>query len=243
MAGATRWEKEARRWVAWARTPDHDVFRSYAPSFITDVVPPAQGLTLEVGCGEGRVARELTSSGHRVVALDASPTLVRFARDADARATYLLADATALPFVDATFQTVVAYNSLQTMTMQADMAEAVREAGRVLRPSGHLCVCVAHPMTDVGRVKGPSAEGELIIYPSYFERQRVNETITRRGLTMTFHGWTHTLEDYARALEQAGCLIDRIREPVPGADASTQRPGLQRWRRVPLFLFIRAVKQ
>jgi ubiquinone/menaquinone biosynthesis C-methylase UbiE len=243
MSTQRPWEEEARNWVRWARTPDHDVFSYYAPSFFEEVVPAARGLTLEIGCGEGRVARQLASTAHNVVALDSSSTLVQFARKADAQSAYLLGDATALPFADATFQTVVAYNSLQTMAVMVDMARAVRETGRVLKPSGHFCLCVAHPMTDVGRVKEPSAGGDLIISGTYFEHQSVNETVTKDTLEMTFHGWTYTLEDYVRALEEAGFLIERVREPVPSAEQATKRPSLEGWRRVPLFLFVRAVKQ
>ncbi|TAK61002.1 MAG: class I SAM-dependent methyltransferase, partial [Dehalococcoidia bacterium] len=200
MPTGSSWDGEAANWVEWARTPEHDVFWYFAPFFFAEILPPVQGLTLEIGCGEGRVARRLAASGHNVVALDSSPTLVRFARDADAQSAYLCTDGAALPFGDETFQTVVAYNSLQTTAAVEDMARAVREAGRVLKPSGHFCLCVAHPMTDVDRATEPSAEGDLTISGSYFEQQCVNETVTSGGLKMTFHGWTHTLEDYARAL-------------------------------------------
>ena len=243
MATRSPWEDEATNWIRWARSPDHDVFSLYAPTFFEEIVPSARGLTLEIGCGEGRVARQLASRAHHVVALDSSSTLVRHAREADPLSAYLIADATALPFADATFQTVVAYNSLQTMGMMADMAKAVREAGRVVRLSGYFCLCVAHPMTDVGRVKELSAEGDLVISGSYFEHRRVNETVTKDGLTMTFHGWTYTLEDYVRALEEAGFLVERVREPLPSAEQVAQRPSLAGWRRVPLFLFVRAVKR
>ena len=114
MSTQKPWEEEARNWVKWARTPDHDVFWFYSPSFFEEIVPSAHGLTLEIGCGEGRVARQLASRAHNVVALDSSSTLVQFAREADAQSAYVFADATALPFADATFQPVVAYNSLQT---------------------------------------------------------------------------------------------------------------------------------
>src|SRR4051812_17901139 len=124
------WEQEAEHWVKWTRTPGHDIFGYFAPSFFDGIVPPARGLTLEVGCGEGRVGRELVAHGHTVVAVDGSRTLARYARDADARSAYLVADATALPFADATFETVVAYNSLQTMAKLTDMPQAIREAGR-----------------------------------------------------------------------------------------------------------------
>jgi SAM-dependent methyltransferase len=243
MPSQRPWEEEARNWIQWARTPDHDLFSYFAPSFFEEIVPPARGLTVEIGCGEGRVARDLASRAHSVVAVDSSSTLVRFARDADLRSAYLIGDATALPFADATFQTVVAYNSLQTMAMMVDMAQAVREVSRVLKPSGHFCFCVAHPMTDIGRVKEPSAaEVDLVISGSYFEHERVGETVTKDGLSMTFHGWTYALEDYVDALEGAGFLIERVREPVPSAEQAGKRPSLERWRRLPLFLSMRAVK-
>ena len=238
------WEQEAENWTKWARTPGHDIFPYFAPTFFDEIVPPpTAGRTLEVGCGEGRVARELTARGHAVVAVDASPTLVRYAREADARSAYLLADATALPFADATFETVIAYNSLQTMARLSDMPQAIREAGRVLKPSGHLCFCTAHPMTDIARLAKPSPDGDLTISGSYFEHEYVNDTVTQNGLTITFTGWTHTLEDYTMALEQAGFLIERLREPRPTADQLTERPTLSRWRRLPLFLWVRAVKR
>jgi len=63
-----------------------------------------------------------------------------------------------------------------------------------------------------------------------------------KPLVSCFHSWCHPLEAYTRALEEAGLLIDCLREPA-------QRPVVvagdiveARWRRLPLFLFLRAVK-
>jgi SAM-dependent methyltransferase len=135
-------------------------------------------------------------------------------------------DGTRLPFADATFDVVVAYNSLQTMAAVPDMARAVREAGRVVRPGGSFCVCVAHPMTDMALVNEASG-GEIAIAGSYFDHRRVDDTVTSKGLTMRFSGWTYTIGDYARALEDTGFVIERVREPQPRADADRRR--LERW--------------
>ncbi len=237
------WEGEAADWIRWTRTPGHDVFPYYMPAFFSDVVPPPSGLTLEVGCGEGRVMRELAARRHRVVGLDASPSLLRAAHAADRAPAYTAGDATALPFANATFDTVVAYNSLQTMTELDDMARALAEAARVMKPTGHLCACVSHPLTDVGRLAGPSDDSNLTMSGSYFEHQRVDDTVTKDGLTMTFHGWTYSIEDYVSAIEDAGLLIERMREPRPDEHQAAARPSLERWRRVPLFLFVRATKR
>ena len=233
------WEEHARNWIAWARTPGHDIFPYFAPQFFDEIVPPPHGRTLEIGCGEGRMMRQLTSRGHAAIGIDASRTLVGAAIDEDAASAYALADATALPFTDAAFETVIAYNSLQTMAAWGDMARTVRESGRVLRPSGYLCLCVAHPVTDVDRTNS-SGGADGASSDSYFERQHVNDTVVTNGLEMTFTGWTYTLGDYARALEDAGFIIERMREPAPSAEDAAERPQLERWRRVPLFLTIRA---
>jgi SAM-dependent methyltransferase len=233
------WEDQAENWTTWARTPGHDVFPRYIDAFLDDIAPPPSGRTLEAGCGEGRVVRKLIARGHRVTGIDASPTLVRHARALDASASYAIADATRLPFADASFDTVVAYNALQAMHAFDDMARAVAEAARVLAPRGALCVCVAHPITDIGLMT--HRDGELVASGSYFDRRRVDETVEKDGLAMTFRGWTYTIEDYARAFEAAGLRIDRLREPpAPAAPAPDVRDDT--WRRLPLFLFLRGVK-
>jgi hypothetical protein len=57
-------------------------------------------------------------------------------------------------------------------------------------------------------------------------------------MSMTFRGWTHTLEDYSLALHDAGMTIEVIREPTPTPDTRYRR-----WSEVPLFMNIRAVKR
>src|SRR5262245_24605603 len=63
---AMSWEDQAENWLAWARTPGHDAYWSYRDLFFR-LLPAPGRRTLEVGCGEGRVARDLAARGHRVV--------------------------------------------------------------------------------------------------------------------------------------------------------------------------------
>jgi SAM-dependent methyltransferase len=231
------WEREARNWLAWARTPGHDAYWDYSPRFF-DLLPPPGRATLEVGCGEGRVARDLAEHGHRVTGVDASPTLLAAAQEADPQGDYVLADAADLPFPDETFDLVVAYNSL--MDVQ-DMPGAVREAARVLEPGCRFCACVVHPMTDAGRFAASEADAPFVISGSYFGKREIAEPFERDGLSITFHGWCYPLEDYTRAFEEAGLLIEALREPPVGDDAVEADPHEAHWQRLPMFLFLKMV--
>jgi SAM-dependent methyltransferase len=233
------WEDEAEDWVRWARTPGHDAYWYYSPGFFEQIVPAPGRRTLELGCGEGRVARDLAARGHTVVGIDSSPTLLEYARAADPAGEYLLADAAALPFPDQSFDLVVAHNSLMDVD---DMPGAVAEAARVLEPGGGLAFCVTHPINDAGRFADRTAGAEFVIRDSYFGRRRFDETFERDGLRLTFHGWCMSLTAYAQALEDAGLLIERLRE-TRAPDALVERdPGERRWQRVPMFLWVLARK-
>jgi SAM-dependent methyltransferase len=222
------WEAEAENWIRWAREPGHDAYWRYRDAFFP-LVPPAGRATLEVGCGEGRVARDLAARGHHVTGIDSSPTLLRAAREADPDGRYELADAATLPFEDDSFDLIVAYNALMDVE---DMPGSVREAARVLAPGGDLCACVTHPVADAGRFASCEPDAPFVIAGSYFGRRSFEGTFERDGLVMTFRGWAYPLEAYVRALEDAGLRIVALREP-----ADEQDP---RWQRLPMFLMFRA---
>jgi SAM-dependent methyltransferase len=69
------WEAEAEDWLRFCGEPDVFAWRFNIPAFL-ELVPPPRGLTVDVGCGEGRLARVLMSRGHRVMGIDGSSTLV-----------------------------------------------------------------------------------------------------------------------------------------------------------------------
>jgi len=228
-----RWEDQAENWVAWARTPGHDAYWSYRDAFFP-LLPAPGRQTLEVGCGEGRVARDLAARGHRVVGLDASPTLLRHATAAHPGGRYVRADAAALPFGDAEFDLVVAYNSLMDVE---DMPGSVREAGRVLERGGHLGFCVTHPFMDAGQFASREPDAAFVVPGTYLGPRRPYEgTFARAGLEVTLRGWCYTLEAYTRAFEAAGFLVEALREPAD------PRNGARRGRRLPWFLMGRCLK-
>jgi SAM-dependent methyltransferase len=233
------WEQEARNWAAWARAPGHDGYGQFRDAVFDEIVGPAGRATLEVGCGEGRVARDLRDRGHRVTAIDASPTLIQLAREADPDSEYVLADAAALPLADASFDLVVAHNSLMDFD---DLPSSVAEAARVLEPGGRFAISIVHPLVDAGRWDSRDPDARFVISGSYFERRQLQDRFARGGLEITFHGWVHPLEDYVRALEVTGFLIVRMREPAMPPEEIELDPGEGRWVRLANFLHLVAVR-
>jgi SAM-dependent methyltransferase len=130
---------------------------------------------------------------------------------------------------------VVAYNSLMDVD---DMPGTVGEVARVLGPGGRFCACVTHPFADAGEFVGEGPDARFTVTRPYFGRHRFEGTFGRNGLTMTFRGWTYALEEYAVAFAHAGLLVELLREPSPETAGASTETGL----RLPMFLFIRAVK-
>lgn len=223
------WAEVAEEWITWARAPGHDAFWSYAEAFRA-FVGTGNGEALDVGCGEGRVSRLLKELGYRVTAADPVACFIEAARDLNSADRYEVAVAAALPFEDQSFDLVVAYNMLMDVE---DVLAAVKEIRRVLKPSGTLVISIVHPFSDRGSFSGPGPDAPFVVSGSYFGRERFEGVEERDGLKMHFAGWSQPLEAYMAALSGAGLAVTQIKEPVPD---STR----QRWRRIPLFLWLKA---
>lgn len=231
------WRRNAEAWVAWAREPDHDSYWLFHREQFLDLLPPAGRRTLDLGCGEGRVTRDLRARGHRVVGVDVSAELVTAAAEATVDAHLVVADAAELPLGDATFDLVVAFMTFQDVD---DVEAAVSEAARLLEPGGRMCLAIVHPMNSSGRFTSRAADSPFVIAGSYLDRSYYVDEVERDGLAMRFASVHRPLADYVSALSRAGFLIEDLREPAVPVHAS-DTPSAHRWRRLPLFLHLRAV--
>jgi 2-polyprenyl-3-methyl-5-hydroxy-6-metoxy-1,4-benzoquinol methylase len=90
---AAAWEKHASEFIAWARKPGHDSYWQFHRDQFLALLPPPGRRTLDLGCGEGRLSRDLKKMGHDVVAVDLSPVMVDAAREADPELEIHVADA------------------------------------------------------------------------------------------------------------------------------------------------------
>jgi SAM-dependent methyltransferase len=208
------WEQHAQEWIVWARTEEHDGFWGGTwPALRATLGPPGE-LVIEIGCGEGRVSRELLALGHRVVGIEQSPTLASAARGANPPLSVLRGDASSLPFAEASVGTVVACMSLQDVD---DLPGAISEAARVLRRGGRLCVAIVHPFASA-QDGGVRTHAPVITEPYLSERRYVDRA-ERDGLAMTFVSMHRPLRAYLSACFDAGFVMSAFSEagnkPIP----------------------------
>jgi len=231
------WESQAANWVEWARRPGFDAYWYYRERYF-DLIPPPGGVTLDVGCGEGRLSRDLAERGYDVTGVEPSPSLLEAARQAHPDGKYVAGEATSLPFPDDSVDLLCSYNMLMDVD---DLGGALKEFARVVKPGGKVAGTITHPVADSVGFDRDDPEAPFVIEASYLRTQPFDAVATREGISMHFSGWHHSIGTYAEALRAAGLLIETIREPMPRDDAPADK--WDRWRRLPMFMQILAVKR
>jgi SAM-dependent methyltransferase len=227
------WDKRADQWIAWAREPGHDTYWRFHRDAFLRLVPQPKGLTLEFGCGEGRLLRDLVRGGHTALGVEPSPGLALAATShPEGAGEVVVADATSLPFPDGIVDCVIAFMSLQDMN---DFELAIAEAHRVLVSEGCLVLAITHPLNTAGTFgPAPQERNRPFLVHDWFERRTLVREAERNGLSMTFVLEHRPLQAYTDALFAAGFLIDQLQE--------VGEPDPQdKWSRIPLFLHMRAL--
>jgi SAM-dependent methyltransferase len=156
---------------------------------------------LDAGCGPGLYAEELVDRGASVVGFDASPHMVRLARQRVGPAAMFQVHDLGQPLdwledacVDVALLALVIHHV-------DDRVGALREVHRVLRPGGVLVVSTHHPVSDWLRLGG-----------SYFAVERLDE-VWNRGWHVRY--WRQPLTKTCEEFADAGFLIERLLEPQP----------------------------
>ena len=152
------------------------------------VCSQAAGEVLELAVGTGRNLRHYPAGVH-LTGIELSPAMLAFAqREAAAvarRVELREGDVQALPFDDESFDTVTCTLSLCTIP---DDRAAIREAYRVLRPSGRF-ILLEHVRSPIGPVRTV----ERLLEPLFLRFEH-----------------DHLTRDPLDHLEQAGFEIDRV---------------------------------
>lgn len=144
----------------WADVPERTVAEGYpewAPGYdepsnpiiqLEESVVPAllaaasRGRALDAACGTGRHTGRLVALGHDVVGVDETEAMLAVARERIPDAEFRAGSLTALPLEDEEVDLAVCSLAL---THLSDLAPAVAELRRVLRPGGLVVVSDVHP--------------------------------------------------------------------------------------------------
>lgn len=102
------------------------------------MMPDRASRILEVGCGAGALLAFLEERGHKATGVDISYEAVCLAEGKAPESTMLRAEASSLPFADASFDRLASHHLIEHLD---DATGALREWRRVLEPGGIMAIC------------------------------------------------------------------------------------------------------
>jgi SAM-dependent methyltransferase len=188
----------------WNEALERTMVRRLLPAELTGMS------VLDAGCAAGAHAEWLAAHGAQVTALDLSSAMVRAAQARLGAGALLVGDLDAgLPFVDEVFDGVLCSLVLHYL---ADMAPALREFRRVLRPGGWLLLTLDHPANFEDR------------RDDYFATRLITDTWMKKGVAVEQTFWRRPLEATVDDLAAAGFLLERIGETQPDEEARRRFP-------------------
>ena len=183
---------------------------------------------LDVGCGNGVMARRLAALGANVVACDLSEVFVERARartspELSERIEYMVADATdeaqLLALGEGRFDAAVCNMALMDMAAIEPLLRATR---RLLKPSGRFVFSVTHPCFNNPSHRKLAEEedraGQIVVtysikVPSYL-RPTVEKGAGMPGEPEPHYYFHRSLSDLLAACFSAGFALDGMEEPA-----------------------------
>jgi ubiquinone/menaquinone biosynthesis C-methylase UbiE len=214
---------------------------------------PDEGRCLEIGIGTGRIALPLMERGVDLVGIDISSEMLRKLVAKAGQMKIALADATRLPFGDATFSSAIASHVLHLVP---DWRAALGELVRVVAPGGVLLISrtaePAHQWNIAVRRRFFAEAGNPPWPPGMSRMQEADAAMRSRGAKVRVledvrNESTMSIGDLLAAMQQgiwAACwaIDDETRNRAAAAtrewarreygDLDAQRPHRQRsdWR-------------
>lgn len=207
---------------------------------LTRLLPPVAGAdVLDIGCGDGRLARWLACQGaRRVLGVDPAARMLALAAEhGDPRVRYCRASAETLDLAPGRLDLVV--SSLALHYVAGYEALIGRVAGW-LRPGGELVFSVEHP---VRTARDPmtgwlTAPGGVTVWP--VDDYALETARTQLWLGTRVTKYHRRLATLIGAVLAAGLTLTGIDEPSPDDQTVARRPDLADHRRSPPLLVIAA---
>jgi SAM-dependent methyltransferase len=211
MTDPSLWENSARWW-------QQEFTNGSDPEYEEQILPLVErhlegcGRVLDVGCGEGQVARRVAALGGHVVGIDPTAAQIDEARRRGGGVAYVRAAAEGLPIASASVDAVVMCLVIEHLD---PVEPAIREMARVLVPGGRCLLLVNHPLLQA---PGSGWIDDHILEEQYWRvgaylREDVTVEELAPGVNLPFIH--RPLSRYVHLMGASGLLIEDMDEPPP----------------------------
>lgn len=138
-----------RSWTDFWKTWEGQIPASITlhPDFLQNLQGP--GKIADIGCGDGRLCRQLEKEGHQVFGLDININGLVDGNSRKGHTRYIAADGLELPLASDTFNCAILMGVL-CLAEQDRRMEMIKEAVRVVKPEGYIYI------GEFARVQQPS---------------------------------------------------------------------------------------
>jgi SAM-dependent methyltransferase len=195
------------------------------------------GRVLDVGCGEGQVARSIARGGTQVVGLDPTPSQIREAHRRGGPPLFVQARAEQLPFGDYTFGAVLLCLAIEHID---PFEPAIDEIARVLAPGGQFLLLLVHPLLQApgsGWVEEAGSDEGYWRVGSYLPDDFVVDEV-EPGIHLPFNH--RPLSRYIHAMGAVGLLLEDMVEPSPPPAVLLETGGFANADAIPRLMVLSA---
>jgi SAM-dependent methyltransferase len=205
------WEINAGWWQE-GFSDDADV------EYVEQIMPmAAERLTgarriLDVGTGEGQLARLARRLGAEVIGIDPTWAQVVVAREKGGGVDYARTEAAALPFADGSFDVVLACLVFEHI---ADVDAAIAEVARVLEPGGRFVFFLNHPLLQTpgsGWIDDQIIEEQYWRIGPYLVEADEIEEVEKNVFIPFVH---RPMSRYVNAMAAHDLVLIEMQEPAP----------------------------
>ena len=194
---------------------------------------------LDVGCGEGQVARRVAELGTAVVGIDPTAAQLETAATRGGGVRYVRGMAETLPFGSGAFDAVVICLTLEHLD---PFEPAVVEVARVLASGGRFVCFLNHPLLQT---PGSGWIDDHILGEQYWRigpylPDDVAMEEVAPGIRLPF--MHRPLSRYLNVMADNGLLVEHMDEPPPPPGFLSQAPEYEAAASIPRLLALRARK-